>query len=95
MGLKGDLTAGEIVEQLVHARRVTTIKNVVYMVGFVPVNLNVISELPNICLRAATTDKPLNTEAQSTLALAACELCTDHLVHDLTQEPSCRAWASR
>ena len=32
MGLKGDLTAGEIVEQLVHAQKVTTIKNVVYMV---------------------------------------------------------------
>lgn len=36
MGLKGDLTAGEIVEQLVHARRVTTIKNVVYMVSLPP-----------------------------------------------------------
>ena len=33
MGLKGDLTAGEIVEQLVHAQRVTTIKNVVFMVS--------------------------------------------------------------
>ena len=32
MGLKGDLTAGEIVEQLVHARTVTHIKNVVFMV---------------------------------------------------------------
>jgi len=34
MGLKGDLTAGEIVEQLVHAQRVTAIKNVVYMVSW-------------------------------------------------------------
>ena len=33
MGLKGDLTAGEIVEQLLHAQRVTRIKNVVYMVS--------------------------------------------------------------
>ena len=32
MGLKGDLTAGEIVEQLVHAQGVTRIKNVVFMV---------------------------------------------------------------
>ena len=31
MGLKGDLTAGEIVEQLVHAQGVTRIKNVVFM----------------------------------------------------------------
>ena len=36
MGLKGDLTAGEIVEQLVHAQKVTTIKNVVYMVSWLP-----------------------------------------------------------
>ena len=32
MGLKGDLTAGEIVEQLVHAQGITRIKNVVFMV---------------------------------------------------------------
>jgi hypothetical protein len=32
MGLVGDLTAGEIVEQLVHARAVTRIKNIVFMV---------------------------------------------------------------
>lgn len=32
MGLKGDLTAGEIVEQLLHAQRVTRIKNIVFMV---------------------------------------------------------------
>ena len=32
MGLKGDLTAGEVVEQLWHARAVTTIRNVVFMV---------------------------------------------------------------
>ena len=32
MGLKGDLTAGEIVEQLWHARGVTSIRNVVFMV---------------------------------------------------------------
>ncbi|CAL5227047.1 g9945 [Coccomyxa viridis] len=38
MGLKGDLTAGEIVEQLVHAQRVTTIKNVVYMGMGEPLN---------------------------------------------------------
>lgn len=34
MGIKGDLTAGEIVEQLVHAQRVTPIRNVVFMVSF-------------------------------------------------------------
>ena len=45
MGLKGDLTAGEIVEQLVHARRVTTIKNVVYMVSSISVHLNTTSKL--------------------------------------------------
>ncbi len=33
MGLKGDLTAGEIVEQLWHARAVTPIRNVVFMVS--------------------------------------------------------------
>ncbi len=32
MGLKGDLTAGEILEQLVHARRLAEIRNVVFMV---------------------------------------------------------------
>ena len=39
MGLKGDLTAGEIVEQLVHAQRVTAIKNVVFMVGCPPMHI--------------------------------------------------------
>lgn len=34
MGLKGDLSAGEILEQLVHAQRVTPIRNVVFMVRF-------------------------------------------------------------
>lgn len=34
MGIKGDLTAGEIVEQLVHAQRVTPVRNVVFMVSF-------------------------------------------------------------
>ena len=34
MGLKGDLTAGEIVEQLVHARKhVSAIRNIVFMVS--------------------------------------------------------------
>ena len=33
MGIKGDLTAGEILEQLVHAHRVTPIRNVVFMVS--------------------------------------------------------------
>lgn len=33
MGLKGNLTAGEIVEQLVHALRVAAVRNVVFMVG--------------------------------------------------------------
>ena len=36
MGLKGDLTAGEIVEQLLHAQRVTRIKNIVFMVRCLP-----------------------------------------------------------
>lgn len=33
MGMKGDLTAGEIIEQLVHAQKVTPIRNVVFMVS--------------------------------------------------------------
>ena len=32
MGIKGDLSAGEILEQLVHAQRITPIRNVVFMV---------------------------------------------------------------
>ena len=32
MGLVGQLAAGEIVEQLVHARRLTPIRNIVFMV---------------------------------------------------------------
>lgn len=32
MGLKGNLTAGEIVEQLVHANAISKIRNVVFMV---------------------------------------------------------------
>lgn len=32
MGLKGNLSAGEIVEQLVHASQVTPIRNIVFMV---------------------------------------------------------------
>ena len=32
MGLKGNLTAGEIIEQLLHASAVTPIHNVVFMV---------------------------------------------------------------
>lgn len=32
MGLKGNLSCGEIVEQLVHALRVTPIRNIVFMV---------------------------------------------------------------
>jgi hypothetical protein len=32
MGLKGNLCCGEIVEQLVHATRVTPIRNIVFMV---------------------------------------------------------------
>ena len=39
MGIKGDLTAGEIVEQLVHAQRVTPIRNVVFMVSLQPVHV--------------------------------------------------------
>lgn len=31
MGLKGDLTAGEILEQVLHAWRVAPIRNVVFM----------------------------------------------------------------
>ena len=38
MGIKGDLTAGEIVEQLVHAQRVTPIRNVVFMVRTLSMN---------------------------------------------------------
>jgi adenine C2-methylase RlmN of 23S rRNA A2503 and tRNA A37 len=32
MGLKGNLSAGEIVEQLVHASQVAPIRNIVFMV---------------------------------------------------------------
>lgn len=32
MGLKGHLTAGEIIEQLVHAIRVAPVRNIVFMV---------------------------------------------------------------
>jgi adenine C2-methylase RlmN of 23S rRNA A2503 and tRNA A37 len=32
MGLKGDLTCGEIIEQLLHARSISNIRNVVFMV---------------------------------------------------------------
>ncbi|DBA73554.1 hypothetical protein WJX79_010357 [Trebouxia sp. C0005] len=38
MGIKGDLTAGEIVEQLVHAQRVTPVRNVVFMGMGEPLN---------------------------------------------------------
>lgn len=38
MGLKGDLTAGEIVEQLVHARALSPIRNVVFMGMGEPMN---------------------------------------------------------
>ena len=31
MGLLGNLTAGEIVEQLAYARQLTTVRNVVFM----------------------------------------------------------------
>lgn len=31
MGLKGDLSAGEILEQVLHASRVSPIRNVVFM----------------------------------------------------------------
>ena len=31
MGLKGDLSAGEILEQVLHASRVAPIRNVVFM----------------------------------------------------------------
>ena len=63
MGLKGDLTAGEIVEQLVHARRVTTIKNVVYMVRCIPVNHHSTSKLRNKCWTAPIAGNPLKAEA--------------------------------
>lgn len=33
MGLKGQLCCGEIIEQLVHALRVTSIRNIVFMVS--------------------------------------------------------------
>lgn len=38
MGLKGDLTAGEVLEQLVHAQRVMPIRNVVFMGMGEPMN---------------------------------------------------------
>lgn len=36
MGLKGNLSAGEIVEQLVHASQITPIRNIVFMVCCYP-----------------------------------------------------------
>ena len=63
MGLKGDLTAGEIVEQLVHACRVTTIKNVVYMVGRIPLTHHFTSKLRNKSWTAPTAGIPLKAEA--------------------------------
>ena len=36
MGLKGNLTAGEILEQLLHANAITPIHNVVFMVRLCP-----------------------------------------------------------
>lgn len=33
MGLKGNLTAGEIIEQLVHALAVVPVRNIVFMVS--------------------------------------------------------------
>jgi adenine C2-methylase RlmN of 23S rRNA A2503 and tRNA A37 len=38
MGIIGDLTAGEIVEQLIHANAVTRIRNVVFMGMGEPLN---------------------------------------------------------
>jgi adenine C2-methylase RlmN of 23S rRNA A2503 and tRNA A37 len=38
MGLKGNLSAGEILEQLVHASRITPIRNIVFMGMGEPLN---------------------------------------------------------
>lgn len=39
MGLKGNLSAGEIVEQLVHASQVAPIRNIVFMVRYSTLNI--------------------------------------------------------
>lgn len=36
MGFKNNLSSGEIVEQLVHASHLSTIRNIVFMVSFFP-----------------------------------------------------------
>ena len=44
MGLKGNLSSGEIVEQLVHASQVTPIRNIVFMVW--------LQSRPTLCFHA-------------------------------------------
>lgn len=46
MGLKGQLTSGEIIEQLVHAVRVTQIRNIVFMVSSNCTSYRVTSDSP-------------------------------------------------
>ena len=84
MGLKGDLTAGEIVEQLVHARRVTAIKNVVYMVSYIPLNHHSTTS----CATSAGQHLPQESLSRRKLAKhngawPACQLCTEQLVNNL------------
>ncbi|XP_074280674.1 uncharacterized protein LOC141605699 isoform X2 [Silene latifolia] len=50
MGFKSNLSTGEIVEQLVHASRISNIRNVVFMVGIVHAINKLHSDLPNLNL---------------------------------------------
>ena len=48
MGLVADLTAGEILEQLVHAQQTAPIQNVVFMVRRSPDWMGTDSDLPSL-----------------------------------------------
>lgn len=65
MGLTADLTAGEIVEQLVHARRVAQIRNIVFMVGAAAVGVQDYCSTPLAVL-------PLAMEADGRMRSIVC-----------------------
>jgi hypothetical protein len=100
MGLKGDLTAGEIVEQLVHAQRVTTIKNVVFMVSNPPIPCHhhsaSLSPLPQtlhaVVILRCKGQKAWLRGVESTMLLLACVAC---ILNSTESCVVCRAWESR
>jgi hypothetical protein len=67
MGLKGNLCCGEIVEQLVHATRVTPIRNIVFMVGRATALLGGLCE--GLCITSTT--EPTVTAVQANQQLTA------------------------